>query len=203
MIVTKIEPGKNRRYRVYGDDEFLFSLYKGELRRYHIEENCELSVQQIEEISKEIILKRGKERALYLLERCPLPTAVVREKLRSNEYPEKIIDEVISFLEEYHYLDDSEYIRMYVATYQNSKSKRQMIRSMQQKGISKSLILTYFDREEFSEGESFRRQFQKYINGKDPLDWKTRQKVFRYFYSKGYEPALIEEGIRQWTKMDY
>ena len=38
MTVTKIEPLSKTRYKVYLDGQFAFTLYKGELSRYHIAE---------------------------------------------------------------------------------------------------------------------------------------------------------------------
>ena len=38
ITVTKIEPLSKTRYKVYLDGQFAFTLYKGELSRYHIAE---------------------------------------------------------------------------------------------------------------------------------------------------------------------
>ncbi len=193
MLITRIEKSKNKRYRVYGDDTFLFSLYGKELKRYGIEEKAELSEDVIEAIREEILVKRARERALYLLERRPMTVYMLRTKLRDNDYTEDVIHRTIQFLEEYHYLDDAEYVRMYVAAYAHKKSRRQMEYELLRKGVDRESIQAFFDEYEFSEQECLLRQFEKYTKGKNLQDPIVRQKVFRYFYSKGFDVSVLEK----------
>ena len=192
MLITRIEPGRNKRYRIYGDNTFLFALYAKELKRYRIEEDAELPDSVISSITEDVIYKRAKERALYLLERGPLTVSMLRSKLRGNDYTDEVIARTIQFLEKYHYLDDGNYIRMYVETYGIKKSKKQMIYELLHKGIDKNQISAYFDEHEYSEQTCLLRQFDKYTRGKDLESPQVRQKVYRYFYGKGFDIALID-----------
>lgn len=201
MLITKIEPGRNKRYRVFGDDTFLFALYKKELKYYHIEENVMLDESIISSILDEIIYKRAKERALYLLEQKPWTVALLQNKLRENDYPEAVINRVIQFLETYHYLDDENYIRMYVAAYSSKKSKKQIVYDLVRKGISKNYIDSYFEGADYSEQPGFEKQFQRYTRGKDLEDRLVRQKVFRYFYWKGFAVSLIESMLKEYSDL--
>lgn len=198
MLITKIEPGKNKRYRVFGDDTFLFALYGKDLKRYHIEENEVIDDLIISSIMDEIIYKRAKERALYLLERRPFTISMMKVKLRENDYPDGIVDRVIQFLQKYHYLDDEDYIRMYVADYGCKKSKRQLVYDLTQKGISKAAIELFLEEVNYSEQAGFEKQFQRYIQGKDLEDRAVRQKIFRYFYGKGFSFSMIEEVMKEY-----
>lgn len=202
MLITKIESGKNKRYRVFGDDTFLFALYKNELKRYQIEENAMIEDSVISSILGEIIYKRAKERALYLLEKRPLTVSALRDKLRYNDYPEAVVEKVLVFLEQYHYLDDMDYVRMYTRTYSNKKSKKQIVYDLLRKGISKSLINIYFEENEYSEQEGFEKQFERYVKGKDLGNLSVRQKVFRYFYGKGFSVSMIETALRNRTELE-
>ena len=197
MYITKIECGKGKKYKVFGDERFLFSLYKNELKHYGIVENAEIEDTVIEVIRDELILNRAKERSLYLLEYKPFSISMMRDKLSNNEYPKDIIERVILFLEEYHYLDDERYIRMYVESYSSKKSKKQITRDLLRKGLSRELINSYFENFEYSEQECFKRQFERYIRGKNLEDWQVRQKVFRYFYGKGFSISLIEDSLKK------
>lgn len=62
MTVTKIEPLSKTRYKVYLDGQFAFTLYKGELSRYHIAEES-VSEDDIYDSLQQIITKRAKLRA--------------------------------------------------------------------------------------------------------------------------------------------
>lgn len=196
MVITGITKGKGKKYRVYGEDEYLFSLYAGELKKYHISEGLDIDMMIISSIMDEIIYKRGKERALYLLERRPMTERMMRDKLISDEYPDEMVEKIVAFLYKYHYLDDMEYIHMYVNTYGNRKSIKQMRLDLLRKGVSKEDMNLFFEQNTISEEEGFLRQFEKYTRNKNMTDMKDRQRVFRYFYAKGYAPSLIESAIQ-------
>lgn len=196
MIITKIEEGKRKNYRVFSDEVFLFSLYEREIKQFGIVENIELSNDVIHYILDSVIYKRAKERALFLLEKKPYSIHMMKTQLLKNEYPLEIINKVLSFLMEYHYLDDADYTRMYINSYSGKKSKKQLLNELYCRGINRETIEEYFEKNEYSENNSFVNQFEKYIKGKDLQDYLTRQKVFAYFYRKGFSSTLIESYIR-------
>ncbi len=196
LIVTKVEEWKGEKYRIFIDDEFLFSLYGKELHQFHIREGIDLSQDMMIHILDNVIYKRAKERALFLLERKPLSVHMMRMKLKDNGYSTYIVERVISFLETYHYLDDVEYTRLYVHTYSFKKSRKQLEKELLYKGISQGVIEEYFEKNLYSEECSFEKQFQKYIRGKDLDNYSDRQKIFRYFYSKGFSVSLIEKYMK-------
>ncbi len=195
MIITKIEEGNGKKYRVFADESFLFSLYAKELRQFDIVENSELTSDTIVYILDSIVYKRAKERALFLLERKPYTVRMMETQLLKNEYSLEVVHKVTLFLQKYHYLDDSEYIKMYINSYASKKSKKQLLRELCFKGVERELVEEYFKNNQYSEDSCFVKQFDKYIKGKDLLDYPTRQKVFSYFYRKGFSTALIESYI--------
>ena len=194
MYITKVVPGKGKRYKIYNDRDFLFSLYFSEIKKYNIAENEEVSDDMISDIEK-IVYKRAKERSLYLLEHKPYSENMMRRKLLENEYPEHIIECVIEFLIKYGYIDDREYIRLFVDSYEGRKSKKQLIEEARRRGISKENVLQYLDENGYDESESFKKLFDKYIRNRDLSDYAVRQKVFRYFYSKGYTSSMVQEAL--------
>lgn len=193
MYITKIEQGKGKRYKVFGDDMFLFALYGKELKRYHISEYTDIDDEIVKDILKQVVLKRAKERALYLLERRPLTVQMLKDKLKENEYPKDIIEQVVMFLEKYHYLNDEDYLRMYVEAYSSKKSKKQISYDLMHKGIAREIIDDFFENTEYSERESCKRQMERYVRGKNLEDREVRQKVFRYLYGKGFSSILIQD----------
>lgn len=202
MYITRIEHRRGKHYRIYAEDSFLFALYGRELKQYHIAENEELEDGMVQFLQKEVVLKRAKERALYLLERRPYTVSGMQNKLRENDYPDPVIDEVINFLKKYRYLDDQEYIRMYVEAYSYKKSKRQLMYDLAGRGVDRDMVNDYFATFDFSEEESLQRQFRRYVKGRDLEDRTVRQKVFRYFYGKGFAASMIEETMESYRTID-
>ena len=197
MLITRVEEGKGKKYRVFADEQFLFSLFGKELKQFHLRVDEEISDDVVKHILDMVVYKRAKERALFLLERKPLSIHMLREKLVRNEYPVDVIDKVIYFLEQYHYVDDLEYTRMYVETYSKRKSRKQIQCDLYRKGISRVVLEEYFLENDYSEDLCFEKQFQRYTRGKNLQDFLTRQKVFRYFYGKGFSSTLIETHISE------
>ena len=109
MTVTAIVPVDKRKCKVFLGEDFAFVLYKSEAARFHIEEENELSEQTYEKIKEEILLKRARDRALYLLQSQGRTKAEMIQKLQKDGYPDDVIREVMSFLEGYHFVDDSSY----------------------------------------------------------------------------------------------
>ena len=67
MEITAVEPLDKRRSKIFLEEKIAFVLYRGELRTYQIEEGGELSEENYKQIVEEVLIKRAKERALYLL----------------------------------------------------------------------------------------------------------------------------------------
>lgn len=201
MYITKIEKGKGRRYRVYSDEQLVFALYEKELKYYNIEESRELKDDIIDTILNDLILKRAKERALYLLERRMFTVSMMRDKLIYNDYPQCVVENVLSFLKEYGYLDDKEYACIYIRNYSSKKSRKQIMLDLHIKGIEKQLVNDFFKEYEYSEEQCFARQFERYVRGKDLANFSDRNKVFRYFYGKGFPTNLIKEYMQNFAEV--
>ena len=95
MTVTCVEPVTKTKSRVFIDGEFAFILYKGELFHYHIVENKEIKEEVYREIKDDVVLKRAKLRALYLLKDMDRTEEQLRGKLRGSEYAEDIIEKAL------------------------------------------------------------------------------------------------------------
>lgn len=109
MIVTEIEDCGSGKRKVYLDGQPAFVLYRGELSGCHIEKDQELPEAVYREIMDEILWKRIRMRCLYLLKSMDRTEYQLRTKLKQNFYPEELIDRVILWLENLHYLDDVRY----------------------------------------------------------------------------------------------
>lgn len=195
MVITKIELVKGNRFKVYGNDVFLFALYMNELKKYHIIENIQIDSGIIDCIKEDVILKRAKNRALYILEHRPYTKQMMIRKLEESYYPEEIINRVVLFLEQYGYLDDRSYFHMYLEAHLLKKSKKQIIYDLILKGVDKNLINEEFEKCLYTENDSCKRQFDRYIRGKDLTDKKVREKTFAYLYRKGFSSRSIKEVV--------
>lgn len=181
--VIKLEPKGNRCHVYLNNIDFI--LYKGEIKKYNIEEGTEISENQYRMIS-EVLYKRARERALYILDDAYKTKKQIVDKLRLGCYPQVIIDSVIEYLLEYDLINDYRYASMYIDYKATSKSKRQIIQDLYVKGIPKDIIDMAFENSDFSEEDSLNQIIEKRRGRYNLGEKKEREKFYRYLIGKGY-----------------
>ena len=196
MTVTKIEEVTKAKYRIEIDQEFAFVLYKGELRMYHIREGEELDSAIYEEIVEKLLPKRATMRAMNLLKSRPYTEYQLRQKLSMGGYPQEALEEAISYVKSYHYIDDRQYAMDYIDYHQESKTKQKLLQSLMSKGLTKELILECFDeivgdRKKELEEEQILKILRK--KNYDPEQWtfEEKQRLMASLYRKGFSSELI------------
>ena len=103
MTVTKIEPLSKTRYKVYLDGQFAFTLYKGELSRYHIAEESVIE-DDIYDSLRLIVIKRAKLRAMHLLSDMGRTESQLRTKLKQGGYAEDAVEAAIWYVKSFGYI---------------------------------------------------------------------------------------------------
>ncbi|WP_418789928.1 regulatory protein RecX [Phosphitispora sp. TUW77] len=85
---------------------------------------------------------RAKDDALNYISYRPRSVWEVRKKLSEKGYGNKIISEVIVFLEEYKFIDDREFSRLWMRsrTIDKPSGRRKISYELFQKGISRNII---------------------------------------------------------------
>ena len=185
MIVTRVEAVTKTKYKVYVDGQFAFILYKGELSRFHIAEDQELSQESYEKIRTEVILKRAKLRAMHLLNDMWRTEAQLREKLTRNEYPADIVEAAISYVKSFGYINDYEYARSFIESRKERKSRREIYMQLVGKGVSRELI-----------DEAFEESYEREDSTEAIRRWKKRKKLWRTLSEKVLVMMISEKPCR-------
>lgn len=141
--VVRIEPYKNRN-KVVLDNEEKFLLYKGDIRKFKLESNQEISKVTYNEI-KQLLYERGKERALYILDKTFKTEKQIKDKLIQEMYPEDVIKRILEFLKKYDIINDKRYASMYIEYKGKTRSGRQISQDLMIKGISQDIISESFE----------------------------------------------------------
>ena len=197
MVVTNIESITKTKYRVYIDDEFAFVLYKGELFKYKIHKDEEISEETIAGIKKEVLVKRAKLRAMHLLNAMPRTEQQLREKLAQNEYPEDVIEEAVSYVKSFGYINDEAYIRNFIISRKNSKSKREIVMLLGQKGLRGELVDNIVEEmyAEESELSTIKEIMRKKRWNPSEMEEKEKQKMLAYLMRKGFSYEEIRRAL--------
>lgn len=174
-------------------------LYVTDIRKYKLEEQMEISSEELEEIYKDVVLRRAKMKAMLLLKSMDYSEKGLRDKLAKLYYPPKAIDDALVYVIGYGYIDDERYARNYVRFKKDSQSRKQIAFALQQKGVSKDYINIAFEEEYDNESKAIVRAIIKKIGSIERLEELTidqKRKVAAYLYRKGFS----SEEICQYTK---
>ncbi len=189
MQVMQISGLDKKRMRIFLEDGRSFVLYRGEVRRYSLEEGAELSAGQYEEICSEILKKRARRRTMHLLEKMDRTEAQIREKLRQGFYPEEIIEDAVAYVKGYHYLDDSRYAENYVRNQREKKSRRKIQMELMAKGIDRELAEQALEEEcqRENEQELILKWVEKKHYSAQTADLKEKQRMYQFLMRKGFQ----------------
>lgn len=189
MQVMQISGLDKKRMRIFLEDGRSFVLYRGEVRRYSLEEGAELSDGQYEEICSEILKKRARRRTMHLLEKMDRTEAQIREKLRQGFYPEEIIEDAVAYVKGYHYLDDSRYAGNYVRNQREKKSRRKIQMELMAKGIDRELAEQTLEEEcqRENEQELILKWVEKKHYSAQTADLKEKQRMYQFLMRKGFQ----------------
>jgi regulatory protein len=191
MKVTEIEELTKSRSRVYIEEEFAFVLYKGELRSFHIREGEEIEQECFETIMGEILPKRAKLRAMNLLKSREYTVKQLHDKLEAGGYPEKIIEEALSYVESFHYTDDLRYAVAFISGHENSRSRRRIEQDLLARGIDRITLEKAWAEWEDQGGSQDERTMimnlleKKHFDAKR-ADQKERQRMYGFLVRKGF-----------------
>lgn len=191
MTVMEIIPLDKRRSKVILDEDFTLVLYKGELKRFGIEEGKPFSRDTYQEILDEILLKRARERVLYLLKSSDKTELELRRKLQAGGYPQEAVDYAIGFLKEHRYIDDQNYGRRYVEFYSERKSERQIRYELQKKGLDRELIQEILKEQPVNEEDQIRAYVRKKHMDPEKMNGKERRKLIAALGRKGFSFDVI------------
>ncbi len=191
MIVMEIVPVDKRRSKVFLDEDFALVLYRGEINRFGIKEGEELSEDTYQEILKDVLFKRARERVLYLLKASDKTEQELVSKLKDGGYPKEAIEYAVGFVKEHRFINDEDYGKRYVEFNSRRKSEKQIQFELQRKGLDKEMIRDILKEQPVDE----EAQIQAYIRKKriDPqeLDRKERSKVMASLGRKGFSYEAV------------
>jgi SOS response regulatory protein OraA/RecX len=142
------------------------------------------------------------------LARRRLTVHEIRQKLQKRfpDFPDES-EEIINKFLKLHYLDDAEYVRLFIKDQLARKPQglRNIQYKLRQKGLSKELIENNLKGEETDELELAKQAVAKKLKtlkASSPL--QKKQKLFRFLASRGFKPDAIIRAIKaQESPADY
>ena len=195
MTVTKLTEISKSRVQIMIDNEFAFVLYKGELRIYHLREGEEIEEEAYREIMQQLLPKRAKLRAMNLLKSRAYTRKQLYDKLKNSGYPQEVIEEALSYVISFGYVDDRQYACDFIEYNKNRKSRTGILNALLQKGIHRAVIEEAWEEMAAGDGDLEREQVLAWIRKKnfDPgsATYEEKQKFCAFLYRKGFQIDTI------------
>ena len=197
MIITAIEAGENKKYKIYLNDEPAFELYKSEIKSCNLVKGMELEEELHNRILYEIVGKRAKKRAMHILEKRDKTEQQLREKLIENRYPTEAVEVAIAYVKSYGYIDDTSYARRYIECKSKSKSRKQLKMELYTKGISNEILCQVLEEMENDEGETIKALILKKSKTPWLLEDNAKKKLQMSLMRKGFAYSEIDRAFSE------
>ena len=147
------------------------------------------------EFDKTIDYQKAKDKALSYLSFRAHSKKEIKEKLLRYGATEDIICDVVDFLEEYKLINEEDFALMYAKDLKNLKryGERRIKMELSKKGISPEIIEnTLLELGDYDDSLLY-ELIKKRLKG--DFDKKNKDRVIRYFITKGYELDEIKKNI--------
>lgn len=197
MIITSIEPQKKHKDRVniYLDGEYFCAMSLFASMKYGIKEGREIDEEKMSYIRSRGDVEVAIDKAMKHLSKSQKTEKEMTDFLLTKGFEQDTIDEVLSKLKEYSYIDDVKFATDYVRSYATREGEKKIYFSLRQKGIDEDIINDVLTNYEFDSSVPV-GLLSKYMQGK-PRDIKNKQRAYRFLLSRGFDSDLVRSTIDQ------
>ncbi len=191
MTVTTCQPQGKGKVKLGFDNGTVLTAYYSEIRPFYLKEEAAVTKEDYSRLIG-VITKRTKKRALHLLGQMDYTEAKLREKLKQGGYPPECIDAAVSYVKEFHYLDDSRYAAAFVRYRQDKMSRRQLFMKLLARGIPGELAKQTLEAEYRSDERiQIARLLEKRHFVKENADEKEFRRTYQYLARRGFNSSEI------------
>lgn len=200
MTVTGIVKFSESKRKIYIDQEFAFVLYKGDIHKYGLEEDKELTEEVFEEIYTVLLPKRAKLRAMNLLKSRDYTAHQLQVKLLQGLYPPEIVGQAVEYVKSFRYVDDERYATAFIRSNNVRKSRKRMTQDLLQKGISKEVVekalqICEEDHDIVDEDRQIALLLEKKGFNRETADQKELQRIYGFLMRKGFSQENVYRAI--------
>ena len=191
QIVSRI-PKEKGKVQICLDNGEAFDIYKGEAYRLSLFENNTLTEEQYQQILSDVLGKRATKYAMHLLERQERTEKQLRDKLEQQGYPEVCIEQAITYVKSYHYVDDLRYASVYIRYHQEKESRQKLMMKLLMRGVSREDIEQALEAEyQADECIQIEELLRKKHYNPNEADEATYRKMVQFLMRRGFHSSDI------------
>ncbi len=196
--ITKIERQKRgKKFNLYLDHAFAFSIYEDTLIKFNLKIDRELSKEETKKILEYDERTKATNSAYNLLRIRPRSKNEIKQRL-SEKYSPDLVKNIVADLEKKGFLRDQDFCNFWIeAGNRKLKSKRQIQYELYQKKIDSSMIESILEKldeeQEILKAKKILGKFQERY--KDLPEKKQREKFQNLLARRGFSWEVIREVI--------
>lgn len=198
MKITDIIPQKKNKSRVsvYADGEYCFSLDGADALRLGVKIGAEVSAEDLELYNLESNLSKAKEKAFDIVTRKAVTEKELQNKLADKGYDKTVCDIVIDTMKEYNYINDFDYCERFLE-YAVSRGwgRSKMAFELRRRGVEEAIAQEVLSSFEDNPAERILDIIDTKFAEVDFADFRQKQKVVRFFASRGFDFDSINAAI--------
>lgn len=149
---------------------------------------------EIEELSMQEQFELAKQKTAQMITRGRKTAKELTDKLARYGFAPDVCDAIVEWAQEYYFIDDAEYARVYVESASKKYGKRRIVQALRFKGVDAQIIedvLSEFDFEETKDKLS--EDVQRRLGG--DFERKNVDRVIRHFLTRGYAYEDVRNAI--------
>lgn len=200
VIITSVKPQKlKRRVNIYLDGKFGFGLDLENYVKLGLKVGQELSEERIIEITKKAEFQKALDRLLVFTTLRPRSEKEVNDWMKRKKVDENFKNTLIEKLHKLDLLDDEKFAKWWIGQRLQfkSKSKRELIQELRNKGIDKSIISNVTSMIRINEVEAARRLLEKNIYKWSRFPKRiASQKMSLFLARKGFGWDVIKKVLQ-------
>ena len=199
MKITEVSVQKNNplRVNVFVDGEYSFSLDDVDAVTMGIKPGREISWEEIRNCMYESQFGKLRSKALDMLSRKSMTAHMLYEKLSEDYSDEVVVRQVIADLEDMGYIDDMNFASLFME-YAFSKmwGEKKVRYELKQKGVDANIIEDAICTFKLPAEDEIEELIRQKYSGEDLTDFKTKQRIIRFFASRGFDYSMVESVLR-------
>ncbi|PRR81952.1 recombination regulator RecX [Clostridium vincentii] len=206
--ITRIDVQKRNkeRFNIYIDEVYAFSVNGELVYTEKLEVNGEVDEEKLHKIAFKENLSKCKNTALRIIERSYKTEMEIKEKLIEKGYDLESILPTVDFLKEYSFIDDKEYIKLYIKDRIRRQGSQKIKYALIRKGIDPNEIednLTNINKEQEKDValELVKKKYSQLVNREKDI-YKISSKLYRFLVGRGYDYTLAKDVIKKTMNMD-
>lgn len=199
MKITEVSVQKNNpsRVSVYVDGKYAFSIGDAEAVSFGIKPGREIEERELTNFLFESQFGKARDKAMEILSRKSISSFCLGEELIKKGCDKIVADTLIEELKELGYLDDHAYALLFLEHCREKLWGRKKAEyELKQKGIDQNTIDDALFEVALPDAEEISKHIGIKYAGEDTEDFKVRQRIMRFFVSRGFEFSEINDAIK-------